>query len=138
MYFQDGDETVQTDVCEKVDISRILMQRGQGLRSKARVSSIEAANRVLGNWADCTSDNDPEQCEFQIVFEDGFRYQGRYHLDKSEKRISLARHVRKHLTALASKKGQAVSSKTGEKPVISLIGSDLAESAKIALDHYNI
>jgi hypothetical protein len=99
---------------------------------------MEAANRVLGNWADGASDNDAEQCEFQIVFEDGFRYQGRYHLDKSEKRISLARHVRKQLTALASKKGRAASLRTGDKPVISLIGSDLAESAKIALDHYNI
>jgi hypothetical protein len=136
--FSGWDETVQTDVCEKVDISRIVMQRGQGLRSKARVSSMEAANRVLGNWADGASDNDAEQCEFQIVFEDGFRYQGRYHLDKSEKRISLARHVRKQLTALASKKGRAASLRTGDKPVISLIGSDLAESAKIALDHYNI
>ncbi|MEN3295677.1 MAG: hypothetical protein V7642_4930, partial [Burkholderiales bacterium] len=95
---------METNICEKVDISRILIQRVQGLPSKARVSSIEAANRVLGDWADRASDSGHDQCQFQIVFEDGFRYQGHYHLNKSEKRISLARHVRKELTALAKKK----------------------------------
>jgi hypothetical protein len=129
---------VETDVCEKVDISRISIQRVQGLPSEARVSSIEAANRVLGNWADCVSESGDDQCDFQIVFEDGFRYQGHYHLNKSEKRISLARHVRKQLMALAKKADSAEPSKTDEEPVISLIGDDLAESAKIALDHYNI
>jgi hypothetical protein len=136
--FSEWDETVETNICEKVDISRILIQRVQGLPSKARVSSIEAANRVLGDWADRASDSGHDQCQFQIVFEDGFRYQGHYHLNKSEKRISLARHVRKELTALAKRKRAAQSSKTDDKPVISLIGADLAESAKIALDHYNI
>jgi hypothetical protein len=129
---------VETDVCEKVDISRIVIQRVQGVPSKARVSSIEAANRVLGEWADGVSDSAHDQCDFQIVFEDGFRYHGHYHLNKSEKRISLARHVRKQLAALATKKGKAEPAKTDEKPVISLIGADLAESAKIALDNYNI
>jgi capsule polysaccharide export protein KpsE/RkpR len=136
--FSRWDETVETDVCEKVDISRILIQRVQGVPSKARVSSIEAANRVLGDWADCVSDAGHDQCDFQIVFEDGFRYHGHYHLNKSEKRISLARHVRKQLTALATKTDTAESAKTDEGPAISLIGADLAESAKIALDNYNI
>lgn len=136
---------METDVCEKVDISRILIQRVQGLPSKARVSSIEAANRVLDSWADRTSDAGHDRCDFQIVFEDGFRYQGYYHLNKSDKRISLARHVRKQLTALAKKTDTAKSSKSEEKPAISLSGGDvaesggdLAESARIALDHYNI
>jgi hypothetical protein len=102
------------------------------------VSSIEAANRVLDNWAGRASDSEVDQCDVRIVFEDGFRYQGHYHLNKSEKRVSLARHVRKQLKALATKTCAAKSSKTDEKPVISLIGADLAESARIALDHYNI
>lgn len=129
---------MENDLCEKVDISRILIQRVQGLPSKARVSSIEAANRVLDNWADRASESGGDQCDFQIVFEDGFRYQGHYLLNKSEKRISLASHVRKQLRALATKSRIARSSKVEEKPVISLIGADLAESARIALDHYNI
>jgi hypothetical protein len=136
--FSRWDETVENDLCEKVDISRILIQRVQGFPSRARVSSLEAADRVLGSWAGRASDSGYDQCDFQIVFEDGFRYQGHYHLNKSEKRISLARHVRKQLKALATKTRIAGSSKTDEKPVISLIGADLAESAKIALDHYNI
>jgi hypothetical protein len=109
------------------------------------VSSIEAANRVLGSWADRTSGSGQDRCDFQIVFEDGFRYQGYYHLNKSDKRISLARHVRKQLTALAKKSESARSSKSDGKPAISMSGGDvaesggdLAESARIALDHYNI
>jgi hypothetical protein len=135
--FSGWDQIVETDVCEKVDISRILIQRVAGERSKARVSSMEAANRVLGDWADRVADSGQEQCDFQIVFEDGFRYQGQLHLNKSEKRISLGRHVRKQLTALA-KKTRIAKSESDEKPVISLIGADLAESAKLALDQYNI
>jgi hypothetical protein len=46
--------------------------------------------------------------------------------------------VRNQLRALATKTRTAEPSKTDEKPVISLIGADLAESARIALDHYNI
>lgn len=99
---------------------------------------MEAANRVLDSWTDGASESGVDQCDFQIVFEDGFRYHGHYHLNKSEKRVSLARHVRKQLAALATKKGAAQFAQSDEKPVISLIGNDLAESAKMALDHYNI
>lgn len=126
------------NVSEKVDVSRILIQRVEGLPSKARVSSMEAANTVLESWADCAPESGHDQCDFQIVFEDGFRYQGHFHLNKSQKRISLARHVRRQLTALASRTSVRKSAKKVDEPVISLIGPDLAESAKIALDHYNI
>jgi hypothetical protein len=129
---------VEADLCEKVDISRILIQRGQGLRSKATVSSIEAANRVLDSWAERSPESGTEQCDFQIVFEDGFRYHGHYQLNKSQKRISLARYVRKQLATLAAMKSDKKAKKPDEKPEISLIGADLAESAKIALEHYNI
>ena len=129
---------MELDVCEKVDISRILIQRVDGPASKARVSSLEAANNVLESWADRAPEYGNDQCDFQIVFEDGFRYQGHYHLNKSQKRISLGRHVRKQLTAMAARKRVEKPSEKEDQPVISLIGADLAESAKIALDHYNI
>jgi len=129
---------VELDVCEKVDISRILIQRVDGPASKARVSSLEAANNVLESWADRAPEYGNDQCDFQIVFEDGFRYQGHYHLNKSQKRISLGRHVRKQLAALAARKRAEKAAAACEEPVISMIGADVAESAKIALDHYNI
>jgi hypothetical protein len=128
---------VESDVCEKVEVARILIDRVEGLPSKARVTSIEAANKVLGDWASSAPDAGGEQCDFQILFEDGFRYQGHYQLSKSQKRISLARHVRKHLTALAAAGKEEAASSSGKR-AISLLGADLAESAKIALDHYNI
>ena len=129
---------METEVCEKFDIARIMIQRVQGSPSNARVSSIEAANRVLNSWADRAPDFGHEQCHFQIVFEDGFRYQGHFQLSKTAKRNSLAGHIRKQLTALAKEKDIATLAMTKELPFISLIGDDLAESARIALDHYNI
>ncbi|HJW57358.1 MAG TPA: hypothetical protein VJ577_19010 [Burkholderiaceae bacterium] len=102
------------------------------------MSSLEAANVVLERWANGASDGGNDQCDIQIVFEDGFRYHGHYSLTKSPRRVSLARHVRKHLTALASSKGAKKSSQLAGEPVISVIGASLAESARIALDHYNI
>ena len=132
---------MNTDLVEKVDVSRILIQRVDGLSSKARVTSIEAANNVLESWADTTAETANDQCDFQIVFEDGFRYQGHLRLNKCQKRISLSRHVRKQLTALAKTTGSRKTArvdKSDAAPVISMIGEDVAESAKIALEHYNI
>lgn len=129
---------MESQVSEKVDISRVLIQRVEGMPSKARVSSIEAANAVLESWADCAPESGHDQCDFQIVFEDGFRYHGHYQLSKSQKRISLARHVRKQLAALATPTSRRRNASREDEPVISLIGNDVAESAKIALDHYNI
>lgn len=129
---------METNSIEKVDISRVLIQRVDGLPSKARVSSLEAANAVLERWADHAPDSGYDQCDFQIVFEDGFRYKGHYPLSKSQKRISLARHVRKQLTALAGNKCARKPAGADDEPVISPIGSNVADSARIALDHYNI
>lgn len=129
------------DLCEKVDVSRIVIQRVDGLASKARVSSIEAANNVLESWADSTDETENDQCDFQIVFEDGFRYQGHLRLNKCQKRISLSRHVRKQLTALAKTSGSRRTTRASKEevaPVISMIGEDVAESAKLALEQYNI
>jgi hypothetical protein len=136
--FRRWKKRVEADLCEKVDVSRILIRRVEGQPSKARVSSMEAANRVLGSWADCAPESGYDQCDFQIVFEDGFQYKGHYHLNKSQKRISLARHVRKQLATLAKAANDPKFRKSDEQPVISMIGTDLAESANIALDRYNI
>lgn len=124
---------------DKVDVSRILIQRCDGMHSKARVSTIQAADQVLESWVEGSSDREDNQCDVQIVFEDGFRYRGRFALRRSQKRISLARHVRGELSALAkSKKPQKNESGEDSEPVISLIGGGLAESARIALDQYDI
>lgn len=102
---------------------------------------MEAANNVLESWADSAPETDNNQCDFQIVFEDGFRYHGHLRLSKCQKRISLSRHVRKQLTALAKTSGSRKAARAGKEdatPVITMIGEDVAESAKIALEQYNI
>lgn len=129
---------MESDLCEKVDISRIEIERVDGLPSKARVSSIEAANRVLDSWADSPPESGAGECDFQIVFEDGFRYRGHYRLNKSQKRISLSRYVRKQLTALASAKNVADLVKASGLAIVGTACDDPAESARIALAHYNI
>jgi hypothetical protein len=131
-------ETHLLDLSEKVDISRILIQRMSGLHSTASVSSLEAANAVLTSWADGASEAGHGQCDVQIVFEDGFRYHGHYELNKSQKRVSLSRYVRQQLTALAAMTDAKTPSPSFDEPVISLIGANPAESARIALAHYNI
>jgi hypothetical protein len=131
-------ETNLSGVAEKVDISRILMQRSDRLSSTARVTSLDAANTVLAGWASEAPGVGHNACDVQIVFEDGFRYQGHYLLKKSEKPVSLSRHVRQQLTALAKAVGSPTPAALADEPVISQIGATNAESAKIALDHYNI
>lgn len=131
-------ETQLSGSPDKVDISRILMQRGDRLSSTARVSSLDAANAVLAGWANEALVVGHEECDVQIVFEDGFQYHGHYRLKKSEKRVSLARHVRKQLTTLAKASDETTPSPAINEPVISLIGANPAESARLALDNYNI
>jgi hypothetical protein len=135
-------ETVQP-TAEKVDISRIMIERIDGVPAKARVSSIDAANRVLDTWADRAPPTGTGVCEFEILFEDGLRYQGHYKLNKTQKRISLARYVRKQLAALAAGKAAAGKDFTALVKAFGSLafrmpGADPAESARLALEHYNI
>jgi len=136
--FRDVGQVAESNLSEKIDISCVLLQRVEVLPSKARVSSLEAANAILEGWASCTPDFGHDRCDFQIVFEDGFRYHGRYHLKESKYPMSLSRHIRKRLTALATIKSKRTESRTSNESVITLIGANLAEAARIALDRYSI
>lgn len=131
-------ETKLSGSPDKVDISRILMQRRDGLSSTARVSSLDAADAVLTGWANGALVAGHDQCDVQIVFEDGFRYHGHYPLKKSEKRVSLSRHVRQQLTAIAKSLGATTPSALPDEPVISQIGATPADSARMALEQYNV
>jgi hypothetical protein len=131
-------ETTFSGAPDKVDISRILMQRDARSSSTARVLSLDAADAVLAGWAKGMLAAGDDLCNVEIVFEDGFRYHGHYPLTPSEKRVSLSRHVRRHLTELAKSAGVAMPSALRDEPVISQIGATLAESARMALEHYNV
>jgi hypothetical protein len=119
-------------------VSRILIQRSDGMHSKARVSTIQAADQVLESWVEGASEREDNQCDVQIVFEDGFRYRSRFALRRTQKRISLARHVRGELSALAKSKKPQVSEVLDGEPIISPISGGIAESARLALDQYDI
>ncbi|NEX62567.1 hypothetical protein [Noviherbaspirillum galbum] len=90
-----------TAQCDKIDIARILIERIDGVVAKARVSTLALANGVLERWASDAPEKGEGRCEIQIIFEDGFRYHGRIGLKRSQKRISLARHLRQQFAELA-------------------------------------
>lgn len=98
---------VSTELKEKVDISRILIHPVDGSDSKARVTSIEAANSVLSTWVSECADAASAEYEVEILFEDGMRYCGHYQLSQKEK-ASLGRDIRRSLALMTEKGGHSV------------------------------
>ena len=123
---------------DKVDITCVLVQRLTTLPAKAKVASLRAASEVLENLANCIPDSRHELCDIEIVFEDGCRYNERYDLMRSPKRVSLSRHVRRQLIVAATTTDNKNLSQKHYLPAIGLIGANLAESARILLEKYDI
>lgn len=127
---------------EKIDISRIMIYAGQQSASRARVTSMEAANSVLQNWVHDCLHTEADECEVEIVFEDGLRYRSLYPLRTQEKTISLSRHVRRQLIAMTKASG----AKTEDCAERSAANDDsvcteeqqATERAREMLAHYNI
>jgi hypothetical protein len=86
---------------DKIDIARILMKRIDGVVAQARVSTLGLANAVLERWAAEAPEKGEGHCQIQIVFEDGFQYRSQIGLKRSQKRISLAKHLRQQLLGKA-------------------------------------
>jgi hypothetical protein len=137
-FFRDVVQTAGSCQSEKTDVSRVLIQRIEGLPSSARVLSMDAANAVLKGWVGSTRDSMHEQCSFEIVFEDGLRYLGHYLFAASKAPPSLSRHVRKQLTGLAAITDEKKRALGTDDSVIGLIGASLARAARIALHRYEI
>ncbi|NEX64092.1 hypothetical protein [Noviherbaspirillum galbum] len=127
-----------TQTSEKVDISRILIHPVNGSASKARVTSLEAANNVLQSWADQAPSAAGEECEVEIIFEDGLRYVGHYPLKKQEKKVSLGRHVRRRLLAMAKTQCVKRNQAPANDSVVSPDDRDSMQCAQAVLEHYNI
>ena len=123
---------------DKVDITCVLVYRLTTLPAKAKVASLRAASEVLENWANCITDSGHALCDIEIVFEDGCRYNERYDLMRSQKRVSLSRHVRRQLVVAATTGDDKKLSQEYCLPVIGLIGGNLAESARLLLEKYDI
>ncbi len=129
---------MDSQAIEKVDVSRIFIHRPDDRASIARVTSIEAANNVLRNWAQDTSGPEPTECEVEIVFEDGTRYHSHYPLKEQEKNVSLGRHVRRQLTALSKRKYAKAAEPSANDSSIRPATRDPVECAQALLEHYNI
>jgi hypothetical protein len=130
---------VNTDLKEKVDISRILIHPVDGSDSKARVTSIEAANTVLSTWVRQCADAASAEYAVEILFEDGMRYRGHYKLRQKDK-ASLGRDIRRSLAKMTEEDGQPV--KRGHhargNPFVWTNCGPQALNAKAVLEHYNL
>lgn len=129
---------MQSQTIDKVDVSRIFIHRPDSTASVARVTSVEAANAVLRNWAQDASGSQPAECEVEIVFEDGLRYHSHYPLNDQEKTVSLSRHLRRQLTAMSKGKCAKPNSICANDSFIHAGDRDPAECAQELLEHYNI
>lgn len=127
-----------TDLIEKVDVSKIELETREGTRANARVTSMEAANNVLERWVQDEQDVRNAECEVHIVFEDGFQLHSRYPLKRSDKRVSLARHLRKQLNNMASSGRTRKPCRRDSDADIRLSDECYHEAAKEALERYNI
>ncbi|HEY8606038.1 MAG TPA: hypothetical protein VIM12_02850 [Noviherbaspirillum sp.] len=126
-----------TDVTEKVDVSKIELEAVDA-RANARVTSMEAANTVLERWVANEQDTDNAQCEVRVVFEDGFHIRSRYPLTRSEKRVSLARHLRKQLNSMAGEGRPRKACRREPGLDIRLNDGSQDDAAREALERYNI
>lgn len=129
---------MESQAIEKVDVSRIFIHRPDDRGSVARVTSIEAANNVLRNWAQNASGPEPTECEVEIVFEDGMRYHSHYPLKEEEKNVSLGRHVRRQLTAMTKGKYSKAAEPSANDPFMHAPDRNPVECAQEMLEHYNI
>lgn len=131
-------DKLTTDVIDKVDVSKIELETVDGAHANARVTSMEAANTVLERWSADEGAPAAVECEVRIVFEDGFHIRSRYPLVRSDKRVSLARHVRRQLSNLAGDGRAKRPAKCDTALEIRIPDVSQDEAARMTLDRYNI
>lgn len=129
---------MDSQIADKVDVSRIFIHRPDSSASVARVTSVEAANTVLRSWAQDAHGPEPAECEFEIVFEDGLRFHSHYPLKEQEKNVSLSRHVRRQLTAMTKGKCAKRAEPCANDAFMAAGDRDPVECAQELLAHYNI
>jgi hypothetical protein len=123
---------------DKIDIARILIERIDGVVAQARVSTLALANAVLERWAMDAPEKGEGQCQIQIIFEDGFRYQSHIGLSRSQKRISLARLLRQQLLAMTTPKTGQRKRKNVAGPISSITMPAIQLNPEIMLARYDI
>lgn len=130
---------METDLKEKVDISRILIHPVDGTDSKARVTSIEAANSVLSTWVSQCADDVPARYDVEIIFEDGVRCRGHYHLRQKDK-ASLGRDIRRSLAMMTDMGAQRAkrSHHSRGNPFVWTSCASQAFNPTAVLAHYNL
>lgn len=85
---------------EKIDVTRIRISQA-GIHA-AVLGEFRAADRLLSDWAD--SAKEYLEVDFEVVFEDGYAYRGRYGFRRrSRGRPSLSKFVRQAFATRSDK-----------------------------------
>lgn len=76
---------------EKIDVRQIRITQSQ--QQTAVLGELRAADRLLWSWADRAQD--AVRCDFEVTFQDGYVYRGRYEFShRSRSRPSLSKFLR--------------------------------------------
>ncbi|WP_194727381.1 hypothetical protein [Noviherbaspirillum malthae] len=124
--------------CDKIDIARILIERIDGVVAQARVSTLALANAVLERWASDAPEKGEGRCQIQIIFEDGLQYRSHIGLTRSQKRISLSKHLRQQLDGMTSPQPAGRKKKNDSGGIISITQPALSLSVEAMLTRYDI
>jgi hypothetical protein len=124
---------------QKIDVARVTLERVEGIRARACVTSMQAADVVLKNWSRTAPEFGYDKCDFSIDYEDGQRYVGRFDLTAApESVIHLADHIRRNLLHITGRKKPANWTKEQYDLSRSKFDASTIQQAAVLLEHYEI
>lgn len=89
------------DCADRLDVTYITLELTGDISAKARVATVQLANLVLERWANALKAPESVICNIGFHFEDGFECRARYQIWREQKRVSIARDLRKGVSFMA-------------------------------------
>ncbi|WP_151635959.1 hypothetical protein [Noviherbaspirillum aerium] len=80
---------------DRLEVAYITLERTGGITATARVATVQQANFVLEQWSKTLRAPERAVCHIGFHFEDGFECRARYKIGGEQKRVSIARDLRK-------------------------------------------
>lgn len=86
------------DSADKFEVTYITLERTGDTTATARVATVQQANFVLEQWSKTLQAPQSAVCHIGFHFEDGFECRARYKIGGEQKRVSIARDLRKGIS----------------------------------------
>lgn len=80
---------------DRLELAYITLERTGDITATARVATVQLANLVLERWMKTLQAAESATCNIGFHFEDGFECRARYKICGDQKRVSIARDLRK-------------------------------------------